>query len=229
MRIWGRHMKSSCGALGGRQRLGAARRNRGGLACYFNGGRRSRTAVARLIQGTACDYDAWPLRAAVERAERAGAQPLRWNAWGQAQAPATGVAAIRAHRRISPAVVDTGLIRVFSSKIGDLPCAECRSAATRFGTRAGRGREIRRATLAVSCVLSMVICSATPSLARSGVPDGTEDRLVTGVVKLLSAPIDVSPSVLGALAAKHAEVLEPGDDFWRKTVGAILSRKKMQE
>jgi hypothetical protein len=91
-----------------------------------------------------------------------------------------------------------------------------------------RGREIGRAVVAISCVLSMVLCSAPPSLARSGVPDRTEDRLVTGVVKLLSAPIDLSPSVLEALAAKHAEVLDLGDDFWPKTVDAIMSRKEVQ-
>jgi hypothetical protein len=75
----------------------------------------------------------------------------------------------------------------------------------------------------------MVICSATLSLVRSGAPNRTEDRLVTGVVKLLSAPIDLPPSVLGALAAKHAEVLEPGDDTWPKTVNAIMSSKEVQE
>ncbi|WP_174512575.1 hypothetical protein [Methylocella tundrae] len=95
-------------------------------------------------------------------------------------------------------------------------------------SNARRERKIGRAALAVSYVLSMVICSAMPSLARSGLPDRTEDRLVTGVVKLLSAPIDLSPSVLGALAAKHAEVLEPGDDFWPKTVDTIMSRKEVQ-
>jgi hypothetical protein len=90
-------------------------------------------------------------------------------------------------------------------------------------SNADRGRGIGRAVFAVSCVLSMVICSATPSRARSGVPDSTEDRLATGVVKLLSAPIDLSPSVLEALAAKHVEVLDPGDDFWPKIVNAIAT------
>ncbi|MDH2356899.1 hypothetical protein QCM80_40780 [Bradyrhizobium sp. SSUT112] len=69
----------------------------------------------------------------------------------------------------------------------------------------------------------MVICGATPSFARSGVPDKTEDRPVTGVVKLLSAPIDLSAGTLQALAAKHTEVLENGDDFWPKTVDAVMS------
>ena len=75
----------------------------------------------------------------------------------------------------------------------------------------------------------MVIWSAVPSLARSGVPDRTEDRLATGLVKLLSAPIDLSPGILGALAAKRGEVLEPGDDFWPKTVDAVMTRKEVQE
>jgi hypothetical protein len=57
------------------------------------------------------------------------------NARGQAQARATGVAAIRAHRRFSPAVVDTGLIRVFSLKPSYLPHAECSPGATMFGAR----------------------------------------------------------------------------------------------
>ena len=109
----------------------------------------------------------------------------------------------------------------------------CREPLKLFGRTsrlgAGRGREIARASLAVSCVLSMVICNATPSFARSGVPDKTEDRLVTGVVKLLSAPIDLSAGTLQALAAKHAEVLENGDDFWPKTVDAVMSRKEVQE
>ena len=75
----------------------------------------------------------------------------------------------------------------------------------------------------------MTICGATPSLARPGVPDKTEDRLVIGVVKLLSAPIDLSPGILEALAAKRSEVLETGDDFWPKTVDAVMSRKEVQE
>ena len=109
----------------------------------------------------------------------------------------------------------------------------CREPLKGFGrasrSNAGRGREIGRATRAVSCVLSMVICSVTPSLARSGVPDRTEDQLVTGVVKLLSAPIDLSPSVLRALAAKHAKFWSRETIFWPKTVDAIMSRKEVQE
>jgi len=109
----------------------------------------------------------------------------------------------------------------------------CREPLEWFGRASrsdtGRPRETGRAALAVSCVLSTIICTATPSLAGSGAPDRTEDRLVTGVVKLLSAPIDLSPGVLDALAAKHAEILEPGDDFWPRTVDAIMSRKEVQE
>jgi hypothetical protein len=109
----------------------------------------------------------------------------------------------------------------------------CRDALKWFvqagRSNAGRGRELGLAALVVPCVLSTTICSLTPSLARSRVPDKTEDRLVVGVVKLLSGPIDLSPSVLEALAAKHSEVLEPGDDFWPKTVDAIMSRKEVQE
>jgi hypothetical protein len=108
----------------------------------------------------------------------------------------------------------------------------CREPLKWFGrasrSNAGRARKTGR-VLALSCVLSTIICAATPSLAGSGVPDRTEDRLVTGVVKLLSAPIDLSPGALDALAAKHAEILEPGDDFWPKTVDAIMSRKEVQE
>jgi hypothetical protein len=92
----------------------------------------------------------------------------------------------------------------------------------------GVGREVCRAALLAS-VLSAAICGATPSLARSGVPDRTEDRLVIGVVKLLSGPLDRSRAVLEALATKHAEVLEPGDDFWPKTVDAIMSRQEVRE
>ena len=95
--------------------------------------------------------------------------------------------------------------------------------------RAGNCREMRHTVLAALCVLSMAVCGAMSSLARSGVPDRTEDRLVVGVVKLLSAPIDPSRNLLEALAAKHAEVLETGDDFWPKTVDAVMSRKEVQE
>ena len=49
----------------------------GGLARYSDGCRRSRAATARLIRWIACDDDARPLRAAVEKVERVGAQPLR--------------------------------------------------------------------------------------------------------------------------------------------------------
>ena len=48
-------------------------------------------------------------------------------------------------------------------------------------------------------------------------------------MKLLSAPIDLSAGTLKALADKHAEVLENGDDFWPKTVDAVMSRKEVQE
>src|SRR5262249_39557698 len=96
-------------------------------------------------------------------------------------------------------------------------------------SRPGKRREMRRAVVAASCTLSMAVFGAASSLARSGVPDGTEDRLVVGVVKLLSAPIDLSRNVLEALAAKHAEILELGDDFWPKTVDAIMSRREVQQ
>src|SRR5258708_819426 len=75
----------------------------------------------------------------------------------------------------------------------------------------------------------MAVFGAMSSLARSGVSDRTEDRLCIGVVKLLSAAIDLSRNVLETLAAKHAEVLETGDDFWPKTVDAVMSRREVQE
>ena len=109
-------------------------------------------------------------------------------------------------------------------------CSEALNWSGRAGrSGAGKCRGMRRALLAASCVVSMAVWGAVSSLARSGVPDRTEDRLVIGVVKLLSAPIDLSRNVLEALAAKHAEVLETGDDFWPKTVDAIMSRKEVQE
>ncbi|WP_439406141.1 hypothetical protein ACNJX9_32740 [Bradyrhizobium sp. DASA03076] len=109
----------------------------------------------------------------------------------------------------------------------------CDDAVNRFGRvgRSGVGgpRTIRRTALATCCFLSMGVFGAMSPLARSGVPDRAEDRLAVGVVKLLSAPIDLSRNVLETLAAKHAEVLEMGDDFWPKTIDAIMSRREVQE
>jgi|GEM_PF-3859171 len=95
--------------------------------------------------------------------------------------------------------------------------------------RALNRHAIRRAVLAALCILPIAIGGAVSSFARSGVPDRTEDRLAAGVVRLLSAPIDLSRNILEALAAKHGEVLGTGDDFWPKTVDAVMSRKEVQE
>ncbi|SCB28427.1 hypothetical protein GA0061099_1004154 [Bradyrhizobium yuanmingense] len=86
---------------------------------------------------------------------------------------------------------------------------------------------VRSPAVALAC--SVAAFAATASAFGAEIPSQAEDRFVAGLVKLLSAPVDLAPGVLSALAEKQGEVLETGDAFWPSVVGTVTARREVNE